>query len=163
MESQVKSSPLSLSFQHGPTIMSRRSMVAQSATALFCSGSGRGAFGLESHKLLPVQQTADKRGKPQAEREREAQRAQCGGGAEQTDRHLMHRADVHDDLAHEPQPCADTRGRPEIAPALQGAPDADAGGEQEQIQNDPSGDAAGHKDPHHFQKRKRFHTIPPVE
>ena len=41
--------------------------------------------------------------------------------------------------------------------------ESDAGGEQEQIQNDPSGDAAGHKDPHHFQKRKRFHTIPPVE
>lgn len=163
MESQVKSSPLSLSFQHGPTIMSRRSMVAQSATALFCSGSGRGAFGLGSHKLLPAQQPADKRGKPQAERKREAQRAQCGGGAEQADRHLMHRADVHDDLAHEPQPGADARGRPEIAPALQGAPDADAGGEQEQIQNDPSGDAAGHKDPHYFQKRKWFHTIPPVE
>ena len=33
-----------------------------------------------------AQQPADKRGKPQAEREREAQRAQCGGGAEQTDR-----------------------------------------------------------------------------
>ena len=75
----------------------------------------------------------------------------------------MHRADVHEDLAHEPQPGADAHGRPEIAPALQNAPHADAGGKQEQIQDDPPGHAIGHKGSHHFQKRKWFHTIPPVE
>ena len=61
------------------------SPVSGARAALFCTGSGRGAFGSGSHKLLPAQQPADKRGEPQAEREREAQRAQCGGGAEQAD------------------------------------------------------------------------------
>ncbi|MFR0796401.1 MAG: hypothetical protein ACLSHG_08915 [Oscillospiraceae bacterium] len=71
----------------------------------------------------------------------------------------MHRADVHEDLAHEPQPGADAHGRPEIAPALQNAPHADAGGKQEQIQDDPPGHAIGHKGSHHFYQCKRFHTM----
>lgn len=78
------------------------SPVSGARAALFAPAQAAGAFAIGSHKLLPAQQPADKRGKPQAECEREAQRAQCGGGAEQADRHLMHRADVDDDLAYEP-------------------------------------------------------------
>lgn len=44
------------------------SPVSGTQAAFFAPAQAAGAFGSESHKLLPAQQPADKRGKPQTER-----------------------------------------------------------------------------------------------